>query len=91
MSEIKVKRAQVKELQELGVTTWPVWERDPSTFDYQYDEKETCFLLEGEAIIKTEDGKTVRIAVGDLVEFPKGLKCTWKISRRVTKHYKLGD
>ncbi|MDH5793723.1 MAG: cupin domain-containing protein [Candidatus Bathyarchaeota archaeon] len=29
-------------------------------------------------------------AAGDYVIFPKGLKCTWEIKKRIKKHYKFG-
>lgn len=29
----------------------------------------------------------VEIGAGDLVEFPKGMKCTWDVSVAVDKHY----
>lgn len=90
MSTIKVKKPLSKELQELGVKNWPIWECDPSTFDWEYDEKETCYFLEGDVTVETANGDSVRIEAGDLVEFPQGLKCTWKVAKKVRKHYKFG-
>lgn len=29
----------------------------------------------------------VEFGAGDLVEFPKGMKCTWDVSEAVDKHY----
>ncbi|MCX7765279.1 MAG: cupin domain-containing protein [Candidatus Sumerlaeia bacterium] len=90
MSEIRVKKPRISELQQLGVTSWPIWEHEPDTFNWEYDQKETCYFLEGDVTVTTNDGKSVHIEAGDLVEFPQGLKCTWKITQKVTKHYKLG-
>ena len=74
-----------------GIKNWPIWESEPKTFPWHYDEKEICFIIEGQASIKTEDGETYNIKSGDLVEFPAGLICEWEITRNIKKHYRLGD
>ncbi len=76
-------------LDELGVTDWPIWSCQPSTFPWTYDTHETCYLLEGEVTVTPEDGKPVTIGKGDLVTFPQGLSCTWEVREGVRKHYKL--
>ena len=63
--------------------------KEASTFPWQYDEKETCLILEGKAIIKCSDG-TLEFGTGDYVVFPQGLKCTWEIKDKIRKHYKFG-
>ena len=90
MAEIKVKKPTDEELQELNVKSWPIWECDPSTFNWEYNERETCYIIEGDVTVETEDGKSVRIKAGDLVEVPKGLKCVWKVAEKVRKHYSFG-
>ncbi len=70
--------------------TWPVWTKEASEFPYEYDEKETCLILDGKVTITNEAGETFEFAAGDWVVFPEGLKCTWKISKDVRKHYKFG-
>ncbi len=87
---IDVKRPSEQELKDLNVESWPLWEKEKSCFDWFYDEKETCFFLEGEVTVKCLDKTEVNIAKGDLVVFPKGLKCEWNIKRKVKKHYKFG-
>jgi uncharacterized protein len=37
-----------------------------------------------------DGGAPVNFGAGDLVTFPRGLSCTWKIRRDVKKHYKFG-
>jgi len=71
----------------LFVDDWPVWTKEISEFDWTYDRKETCYIVEGKAIITTESGESVTIEAGDMVFFPKGLKCVWKIIEPVEKHY----
>ncbi len=71
-------------------TTWPTWEKGVSEFDWEYGEKETCYILEGSATVTAEDGQTVSFSAGDWVVFEPGLKCRWKIERPMRKHYRLG-
>ncbi len=91
MGKIKVERhpSEVR-LQELGVAGWPIWTQEASEFPWTYDEQETCFFLEGEVTVTCDDGDIARVGQGDLVTFPEGLSCTWKIGRDVKKHYRFG-
>ena len=88
--KIEVKKPTEEELKKLNVYSWPIWEKEPSKFDWYYSEKETCYLLEGKVKVTTEDGEVVEFGKGDLVVFPKGLKCVWEISEGVKKHYNFG-
>ena len=74
----------------IGVYDWPIWNKEPSTFPWIYDQKETCYLLEGEAVVTPDGGAPVTIVEGDLVMFPAGMSCTWEIRRPVSKHYRFG-
>jgi len=47
MVEINVEKPSNEKLKSLGVDKWSPWECEPSTFDWEYDEKETCYVLEG--------------------------------------------
>jgi uncharacterized cupin superfamily protein len=85
--EITVQKLSKDELKERGVFEWPVWEKEASTFDWQYHDIEECFFLSGKVTVKTKDGKSVSFGKGDFVTFPKGLSCTWNIKEPVRKHY----
>ena len=85
--EIKVQKLTKPELQKRGVFGWPIWEQEASRFDWSYDEIEECYLLEGEVTVDTKEGQNVSFGKGDFVTFPKGLSCTWKITKDVRKHY----
>ena len=74
-----------------GIKTWPIWECPPSSFAWEYDQKETCLILQGEACIITETSEVVNIKSGDLVTFPAGLKCKWDVKKTIKKHYRFGD
>lgn len=73
----------------LNVDGWPIWTKDVSEFDWQYDQQETCYVLEGTAVITPEEGEPVTITSGDLVVFPRGMKCVWKVTAPIRKHYKF--
>ncbi|CAL1239085.1 cupin domain-containing protein [Candidatus Methylocalor cossyra] len=89
-SEIIVEHQPSEErLQSLGVRGWPVWTKEPSEFPWSYDQTEVCYLLEGQVIVTPERGNPVEFGRGDLVTFPKGLSCTWKILQAVRKHYRF--
>jgi len=91
MNKIKVERHPSEaRLQELGVSGWPIWTKEASEFPWTYDEQETCYLLEGEVTVTCRDGETARFGQGDLVTFPEGLSCTWKIVKDVKKYYRFG-
>ncbi len=77
-------------LQALGVHSWPIWTKEPSTFPWSYDDKETCYLLEGDVTVTPEGGQPVRFGAGDLVTFPHGMSCVWEIRLAVRKHYRFG-
>ncbi len=36
-----------------------------------------------------DGGDPVVIKAGDLVTFPRGMSCTWKITSAVSKHYRM--
>jgi uncharacterized cupin superfamily protein len=70
-------------------SSWPIWQCEPSTFDWIYSEKETCLLIEGDVTVT--DGKdSVSFSAGDLVIFPEGLECSWNIRKAVKKYYNFG-
>jgi len=77
-------------LQELGVKSWPIWEKEVSEFPWHYDAGETCYILEGKVTVTPEGGDPVEIQAGDLVVFPGGMSCTWKITSPIRKHYRFG-
>jgi uncharacterized cupin superfamily protein len=70
--------------------SWPIWEKEESEFPWEYSDKETCLILEGDVEVTNEDGEKFEFKAGDYVVFPKGMKCTWKIKKGVKKHYNFG-
>lgn len=88
MKEIKITKPTIEEIDRLGVNEWPIWEKEPSRFDWSYSQEETCYILEGKAKVETQN-KTVEFGSGDMVTFPAGLDCVWEIEEPIRKHYKL--
>ncbi len=86
--EIKVERdPDEARLSEMRVKSWPIWTKEVSEFPWTYDATEICYLLEGDVLVTPDEGEPVEITKGDLVTFPAGMSCTWKIRSAVRKHY----
>ena len=83
---IQINKLTESEIAKKKILSWPIWTCDVSEFDWEYSEQESCLLLEGEVEV-SGDFETVKFGVGDYVVFPKGLKCRWKVTRPVRKHY----
>ena len=66
---------------DLGIKNWPIWTCEESSFDWTYDDKETCLLLEGEVMVTPEGGDPVKFGAGDLVVFPAGMDCRWDVNK----------
>ncbi|CAI9117190.1 OLC1v1018536C1 [Oldenlandia corymbosa var. corymbosa] len=91
VSRIKIiKNPPESKLTELDVRSWPKWGCAPSKFPWTYSSKETCYLLKGKVKVYPDGSDEVaEFGAGDLVEFPKGMSCTWEVSEAVDKHYKF--
>lgn len=85
---ILVERPDPRVIESMRVKSWPIWEKEPSTFDWSYDQTETCYFIEGNVTVKTPAGE-VSFGKGDLVTFPRGTSCTWHVKKAVRKHYRF--
>jgi uncharacterized cupin superfamily protein len=65
---------------------WPIWTKEISRFDWYYDTREMCLILEGKIIVHTDSG-IIEINKDDFVTFPQGLACFWEVIEPVRKHY----
>ncbi|MHA1378363.1 MAG: cupin domain-containing protein [Candidatus Helarchaeota archaeon] len=86
MSEIKKEKPSKEELKKLGIDSWNPWECEESVFDWEYSDEEWAYVFEGNVVVKTPSGE-VEINAGDFVKFPKGLKCTWDVRKKIRKVY----
>lgn len=89
MGRVRIEKPTNEKLKELGVYTWNTWESDVKKFDWEYDENETFYVLEGSVKVLTDDGEEVEFGKGDLVTFPKGVKCTWDVKKKIRKLYMI--
>ncbi len=78
------------DLETMGVFSWPIWQKEMSEFPWHYDEAETCYFLKGHVTVTPDGGEPVAMGQGDLVIFPAGMSCTWRIDAAVSKHYSFG-
>lgn len=83
-----IRKPTEKEKRECAA--WPIWEKEVSEFPWEYNEKETCLILDGAATVINEAGEKFSFGAGDFVVFPSGMKATWKITKDIKKHYKFG-
>lgn len=85
---MKVRKATVEDTK--TTENWGIWSKEVSEFPWHYDEKETCYILEGQAFVIDDKGNEISFTKGDWVEFEQGLSCTWKITSDIRKKYKFG-
>lgn len=86
MSKVKIEKLSDDEINNRGIKSWPIWQKEKSRFDWTYDSVEECLILEGEVSVETPEG-VVHIKKGDFVTFSKDLTCVWDIKSDIKKHY----
>ena len=78
-------------IEALGIKSWPIWTCDVSSFDWAYEDKEICLLVEGEVTVTSRGGQPVYFNAGDLVNFTAGMNSRWDVHKAVRKHYRFGE
>ena len=86
---IEIIKLTESEINKQKIKSWPIWSCSVSEFDWEYSEQESCLLLEGDVEV-SGNFETVKFGGGDFVVFPRGLKCHWKVTKPVRKHYTFG-
>ncbi len=86
MSKLIINKLSDKEKREMGILTWPIWEKEISRFSWTYSENEQCYIIDGEFTIETDEGN-FSVSAGDFVIFKKGLSCVWDIRKPIKKYY----
>jgi uncharacterized cupin superfamily protein len=91
MSKITVEHnPDPNRLDAMGVSSWPTWSKEVSSFPWTYSEQEVAYVLEGEVVVTPKGGEPVKFGKGDLVTFPAGMSCTWEVRQPLRKHYQFG-
>ena len=86
MAKVIIQKLSDEVIDKRSIRNWPIWEKEVSRFDWQYDGDEECLILEGEIEVETDEGN-YSIRPGDFVRFKSGLKCVWDVKKPVRKHY----
>jgi uncharacterized cupin superfamily protein len=91
MDHIAIERKH--SIERLGRTEagdWRIWIKEPGEFTRYYGEDETCYLLEGAAVIIRDAGHMLKIEKGDLISISAGTSCRWKIQESIQALYQSG-
>ena len=90
ISQITVEETPAQSrLDALGVSKWPTWQKEISTFPWTFHEQEIAYILEGECVITPTGGAPVSFGKGDLVTFPADMTASWQVIKPLHKHYQL--
>jgi uncharacterized cupin superfamily protein len=68
-----------------GTSSVVVWECTPGSFKWDYCQDETAVIISGEAFITVEGGSERQLRPGDLVFFPAGSSCMWRVTAQIRK------
>jgi len=90
MAQIKVERATEERLAELQTDRWSSWECGVETFDWEYAADEVAYVKEGKVTVEPVDGEAVTFGAGDIVWFPRGMRCRWIVHQPIRKVFRLG-
>lgn len=87
----KISQADEATIEKLGCKSWGKWGCEASKFPWTYDDDEVCLILQGEFTVKDDkSGEVLEVREGDVAYFPKGMSCTWDVTKAVDKHFKFG-
>lgn len=87
VQDITVRKPSEQEIQ--VCQGWPIWTCETSEFEWEYTQTEKCLILEGKVEVTDNPptGNAVTFGPGDYVVLPNELKCFWKVTQPVKKHY----
>ena len=64
-----------------------LWWVQPATFRWLFFGHETFYVLEGRAVITTDDGTSVEVKAGDVVSFPMNTPSVWEVKEPLKKMF----
>jgi hypothetical protein len=68
-----------------GLATTMIWSCTEGAFEWRYDMDETIMLLEGVALIESDDLPARRYGPGDVIFFREGARARWRVEKPVRK------
>jgi uncharacterized cupin superfamily protein len=74
-----------------GTVSTGFWEREPDTWSFERPYDEVALILEGDADIVTDDGRTLSVGPGDVLVTPKGSAGSWVIRETIVKFWVIYD
>jgi len=89
MVSITVQKMTEAEAQAQGIDGWSSWECEPSEFPWEYTSTEHAYFFEGKVMVTPKGEDPVEINAGDMVTFPQGMQCTWKVIDTIRKVYRF--
>ncbi|MCK5076822.1 MAG: cupin domain-containing protein [Calditrichia bacterium] len=89
--KVNKKRPDENEVKSMNIKSWPIWEKEVSEFDWHYDNAEQFYVLEGKVQVIYGNEQIIEFGTGDLVTFPAGTSCRWKVIEPIRKHYTFPD
>jgi len=90
MNTITIEKLDADRLARLGVDHWPQWEKGVADSAWTNDVSETSYFLDSHVVVTPADGEPVGIVTGNLLTFPAGVTCTWKVLSPFRKRYRFG-
>ncbi len=89
MEQVTVERnPSFAKLEQMAVYDWGIKKQKIAEYNWRYDQRTTYYLLEGEATIEVENQGLLSVVAGDLVSFPAGTVCHWRVTQDIEKHVK---
>lgn len=67
-----------------GTYVCGVWHCTPGVFHWTFGKDEFVYFLQGDARIRYDDGRRIRIRTGDAAHLPRG-RCLWTVTKTVRK------
>jgi hypothetical protein len=64
-----------------------IWECEPGKWRVVFTESEFCHLLEGEIVVRGDDGSERTFRAGEAFLSPAGFTGTWDVTRRAKKYF----
>jgi uncharacterized cupin superfamily protein len=62
-----------------------IWECTAGRFNWYYEAEETIYFLEGNVVIKDNNGVTHQLGAGDTIFFPRGAVAEWQVDQYIRK------
>lgn len=66
-----------------------IWEAEPGCWKIAYTENEFCRILEGESVLRDNQGNEITLRAGDNFVIPSGFQGEWQVVEKTRKIYAI--